>query len=76
MSAKRVSLDEGLVILFIFVCVGRQVLRDMDMMSAFTYTLHVPNLSQTEHVMAVLEETDVFSKPELDQLAKKLRGKK
>lgn len=48
----------------------------MDMMSAFTYTLHVPNLSQTEHVMAVLEETDVFSKPELDQLAKKLRGKK
>lgn len=46
------------------------------MLSAFTYTMHVPNLSQTEHIMAVLEETDVFSKQELDIMAKKLRGKK
>lgn len=60
------------------VCIlsRRQVLQDMGMLSAFTYTMHVPNLSQTEHIMAVLEETDVFSKKELDELAKKLRGKK
>lgn len=48
----------------------------MGMLSAFTYTMHVPNLSQPDHMMAVLEESDIFSKQELAILAKKLQGKK
>ena len=48
----------------------------MEMVSAFTSVLHVPNLSQPEHVMAVLEDCDVFTKQELSQLQKKMHGYK
>lgn len=46
------------------------------MSSAFTSTLHVPNLSQPEHILAVLEEYDLFSKQELAVLSKKMHGQK
>lgn len=46
------------------------------MLSAFTSVLHVPNLSKPEHVIAVLEESDLFNKQELNQLAKKMTGHK
>lgn len=58
------------------VCFFSQVLRDMDMLSEFTSILHVPNLSQPEHIMAVLDEYDLFNKQELNSLAKKLKGHK
>ena len=53
-----------------------QVLEDMEMLSAFTAILHVPNLSKPEHVLAVLEEYDLFNKSELNSLAKKMSGQK
>lgn len=46
------------------------------MLSAFTSILHVPNLSQPQHLLAVLEETDVFNKDEVAKIAKNIRGKK
>lgn len=55
---------------------SRQVLEDMEMLSAFTSILHVPNLSQPEHLMTVLEESLVFSEHELKQLAKNTQGRK
>ncbi|KAG6463480.1 hypothetical protein O3G_MSEX013898 [Manduca sexta] len=54
----------------------RQVLEDMEVLSAFTGILHVPNLSQPEHVMAVLEESDAFSKRDLLKIQHDLRGAK
>uniref|UniRef100_A0A1B6C6V7 Vesicle-fusing ATPase n=1 Tax=Clastoptera arizonana TaxID=38151 RepID=A0A1B6C6V7_9HEMI len=54
----------------------RQVLEDMEMLTAFTSILHVPNLSKAEHILAVLEETDVFSKQELATITKKVAGRK
>ncbi|XP_018331362.1 vesicle-fusing ATPase 1 [Agrilus planipennis] len=54
----------------------RQVLEDMEMLPAFTAVLHVPNLSRPEHLLAVLEEADVFSKQEMAQIAKMIQGKK
>lgn len=54
----------------------RQVLHDMEMLSAFTSILHVPNLSQPDHISAVLEEYDLFSKQEQAILAKKMSGQK
>lgn len=48
----------------------------MGMLSAFTYTMHVPNLSKPDHIMAVLEETDIFTKQEMSMIAKKLQGQK
>lgn len=54
----------------------RQVLEDMEMLSAFTAVLHIPNLSKSEHLLAVLEESEVFSKHEMSQLAKQVLGKR
>lgn len=54
----------------------RQVLEDMEMLSAFTSVLHVPNLSKPEHVLSVLEASDVFTKHELVQIAKQIYGRK
>jgi vesicle-fusing ATPase len=50
------------------------VLEDMEMLSAFTAVLHVPNLSQPDHLMAVLEESDVFTKKNLSAISRKVRG--
>ncbi|KAF2882969.1 hypothetical protein ILUMI_23197 [Ignelater luminosus] len=54
----------------------RQVLEDMEMLSAFTAILHIPNLSKPDHLLAVLEESEVFSKQELHQLARQVQGKR
>lgn len=54
----------------------RQVLEDMEILSAFTGVLHVPNLSSPEHVMAVLEESDAFSRRDLAKIQNDLRGSK
>jgi vesicle-fusing ATPase len=52
----------------------RQVLEDMEMLSAFTAILHVPNISLPEHLLAVLEESDVFSKKDLSSISHKIHG--
>ncbi|KAK0167618.1 hypothetical protein PV327_004992 [Microctonus hyperodae] len=54
----------------------RQVLDDMGLLSAFSAILHVPNCSSTDHLLTVLEETEVFSKKELSNLHAKLQGKR
>ncbi|XP_019879561.1 vesicle-fusing ATPase 1-like [Aethina tumida] len=54
----------------------RQVLEDMEMLSAFTAILHVPNLSQAEHLLNVLETSDVFSPQELNQISRHVHGKR
>lgn len=47
------------------------------MLSAFTATLHVPNLSKPDHVLSVLDEqNDLFSKQDLATLAKRMSGHK
>lgn len=48
----------------------------MEMLSAFTSVLHVPNLSKPEQVLAVLEEHDIFDKKDLSTLAKRMSGHK
>lgn len=56
--------------------IHRQVLDDMEILSAFTGVLHVPNLSQPEHVMSVLEESNAFSKRDLLKIQNDMRGAK
>lgn len=48
----------------------------MEMLSAFTAVLHVHNLSKPEHFLAVLESSQVFSKQEMQQAAKQVKGKR
>jgi len=48
----------------------------MEMLPAFTSVLHVSNLSNPEHVLAVLEDSDFFSAEELQNIAKNMAGKR
>lgn len=54
----------------------KEVLRDMEMLPCFTAVLHVHSLTKPEHLVAVLEESDVFSKREVQDIARKLQGQK
>lgn len=67
---------KGRKLLVICTSSRRQVLEDMEMLSAFTSILHCPNLSSPEHLIAVLEDSDVFSKQELHSISKKIQGYK
>lgn len=48
----------------------------MEVLSAFSSTIHVPNLSTPEHLLNVLEEVDLFTKQEMASLHGKLQGKR
>lgn len=54
----------------------RQVLEDMEMLSAFTAVLHLPNLSKAEHLLTVLEASEVFSAAELKKISQQVHGKR
>ncbi|KAL0134353.1 hypothetical protein PUN28_001265 [Cardiocondyla obscurior] len=54
----------------------RQVLDDLELLSAFNTVLHVPNLSTPDHLLNVLEEVDLFTKQEMTSLHGKLQGKR
>lgn len=41
------------------------------MLSAFTAVLHVPNISTSKELVAVLEETGSFSKSEIEVIGRK-----
>ena len=49
----------------------RQVLEEMEMLSAFTAVLHVPNISTSKELIAVLEETDAFSSKQIEEISRK-----
>ncbi|EDV47221.1 vesicle-fusing ATPase 1 [Drosophila erecta] len=67
---------KGRKLLILCTSSRREVLEEMEMLTAFTSVLHVPNLSQPEHVLAVLEHTDIFSKGEIQAIGKKMAGKR
>jgi vesicle-fusing ATPase len=46
----------------------------MEMLPAFTAILHVQNISLPEHLLAVLEELNIFSKKDLSSISHKIRG--
>jgi vesicle-fusing ATPase len=61
----------------------RQVLEEMEMLSTFTAVLHVPNLTQPEHLLAVLDDIsqnngnqNCFSKAERDMIARNTAGRR
>ena len=64
------------MILILLTLLYRQVLEEMEMISAFTAVLHVPNLSKPEHILSVLEESDVFTKQEVASIARNMEGRR
>lgn len=49
----------------------RQVLEDMEMLSAFTSVLHVPNLSTSQHLVKVCVDSGVFNPAEVKEIQHK-----
>lgn len=52
----------------------KQVLEEMEMLSAFTAVLHVPNLSQPEELITVLEQFDLFTKQDIHKIYNQISG--
>lgn len=48
----------------------------MEMLSAFTAVLHLPNLSKADHLLTVLEASEVFSPQELKKISQQVHGKR
>ncbi|EDX13021.1 GD20473 [Drosophila simulans] len=67
---------KGRKLLILCTSSRRDVLEEMEMLSAFTSVLHVSNLSTPEHVLAVLDDSDLFSPEELQSIARKMAGKR
>lgn len=54
----------------------KQVLEEMEMLSAFTAILHVPNISQPEELITVLEQFDLFTKQDINKIYSKISNVK
>merc|ERR1719402_1648109 len=67
---------KGKRLLVICTSSRREVLDQMEMISAFTDVLHVANLSTGAHLMSILQSSDAFTKEDLAKLASKLSGRK
>jgi len=63
---------KGKRLLIICTTSRKEVLEQMEMMSAFTDVLHVSNLSHASHIARVLEQTDAFNQAEARNIVTKL----
>jgi len=66
---------KGRKLLIIATTSRKQVLDDLEMISAFTDVLHVPNLSRPEHVTTVAKVSNVISPAGMTQLQSQLSGR-
>jgi len=67
---------KGKRLLVICTSSRRQVLDQMEMISAFTDVLHVNNLTRDQELMRVIQQSNTFSGADLAKLAEKIRGRK
>ena len=54
----------------------KDVLRDMEMLNTFNAVIRAPNLTESKHLIAALEEMVSFTKDELVLLTKRTQGKR
>ncbi len=54
----------------------RSVLEDLEIVPAFSTVVHVSPLTTGDHILAVLEQVEAFSPPEMQSLLRKLTGKR
>jgi len=67
---------QGKRLLIIATSSRREVLDQMEMISAFTDVLHVPNLQTGEQILEVVKHADVLDQQGLSKLDKQLRGRR
>lgn len=52
----------------------KEVLQEMEMLSAFTAILHVPNLSKPEELVTVLKQFDLFDDHDIHKIFNQITG--
>jgi len=67
---------KGKRLLVICTSSRKQVLDQMEMISAFTDVLHVPNITKDAQLMRVIQQSNAFTAPDLARLAAKIKGRK
>ena len=66
---------KGRKLLIVATTSRKSVLEDLEMVSAFTDILHVPNLSRTEHIIQVSRASGVISATGLASLQTQMSGR-
>lgn len=66
---------KGRKLLIVATTSRKSVLEDLEMLSAFTDVLHVPNLSRPEHIVEVSRASGVISAPGLASLQTQMSGR-
>lgn len=54
----------------------KDVLRDLEMLNNFSAVIRAPNLTESTHLVAALEEMESFSKDQLALISKRVKDKK
>lgn len=67
---------QGRKLLVIGTTSRKDVLDDMEMLNVFSTVIHVSNISMSEHLVAVLDSMDVFSKKEMELVERRTAGKR
>jgi len=65
---------KGRRLLIICTSSRKEVLDQMEMLSVFTDVLHVSNISQPQHLGAILDQNDAFTKQEVVTIVNKLKN--
>ncbi len=65
---------KGKRLLVICTTSRKEVLQQMEMLSAFTDVLHVANLTKPEHFKEILDQNQMFSDAETKKILQKLQG--
>ncbi|XP_021342424.1 vesicle-fusing ATPase-like isoform X2 [Mizuhopecten yessoensis] len=72
----KIPPPHGRKLLVIGTTSRKDVLKEMEMASTFSAIVHVSNISTADHLMCVLDNTELFNKEEMQTLQRKTAGKK
>ncbi|KAM6957437.1 vesicle-fusing ATPase isoform 2-T2 [Aplochiton taeniatus] len=67
---------KGRKLLIIGTTSRKDVLQEMEMLDAFSTSIHVPNISTGEHLVEALELLGSFSEPERTKIGQQMKGKR
>ncbi|XP_034271881.1 vesicle-fusing ATPase isoform X1 [Pantherophis guttatus] len=67
---------KGRKLLIVGTTSRKDVLQEMEMLDAFSTTIHIPNIATGDHLMEALELLSVFKDKERSTIAQNVKGKK
>uniref|UniRef100_A0A3P9MQT2 Vesicle-fusing ATPase n=1 Tax=Oryzias latipes TaxID=8090 RepID=A0A3P9MQT2_ORYLA len=76
MAALNNDIKPGRKLLIIGTTSRKDVLQEMEMLDAFSTTVHIPNISGGEQLVRALELLDSFQEKERSAIAKALKGQR